>query len=73
MSSMVQPEDAAQVDDQIRVLLPGDLVDQIRAYDHDLVWTIRRALAHLIEEEDRQAAALASQKRRPPGRRTVAR
>jgi hypothetical protein len=54
--------------DQVRVLLPRDVVDQIRAYDHDLAWTIRRALAHLVEEEDRQAAALAAQKRRPPGR-----
>jgi len=68
MSSQVQPEDAAQVDDQIRVLLPRDLVNQIRAYDHDLVWTIRRSLAALVFEEERQQEVLASRQRQRPGR-----
>ncbi len=53
---------------EITVRMPRDLLDELRAYDDDAAWTIRRALAHLVEEEDRQAAALAAQKRRAPGR-----
>lgn len=70
----IEAQEMVQVEvDQVRVGLPRDLVDELRAYDDNMVWTIRRALAHLVEEEDRQAAALAARKRQAPGRRTVTR
>jgi len=49
--------------DQVRVMLPRDLVDQIRQYDDDLVWVIKRSLAVLVFEEERQQEALAKSRR----------
>jgi len=53
----------AAVDEKVSVLIPRDLVESLRSYDNDLVYVIRRSLAHLVEEEDRQAATLATPRR----------
>lgn len=57
---------------EVVVSMPAELRDEIVAYCDrwraDPSWAMRRAARYLLDEEDRQAAALAAQKRRAPGR-----
>jgi hypothetical protein len=64
LGEVVQAEESVE----ITIKIPRHLLDELRRYDHDVSWTIRRALAVLVFEEQRQAEALAAQKRRLPGR-----
>lgn len=70
----VDPCEVVQAEevDGVRVVLPRDVVNALRAYDSDIAWVVRRALACLVHEEQRQADALAVRKRQRPGRRAVA-
>lgn len=57
---------------ELTIAMPPELHAEIVAYCHrwraDPAWALRRAARYLLDEEDRQAAALAAQKRRAPGR-----
>ena len=58
---------------EVVVRMPAAMLDEISQYDSDVGYVVRRAVACLWAEEQRQAGALAARQRQPPGRRAVAR